>query len=288
MTEELSRRALLIAGSGTATAALAGCTGQTKEEDTIISPLGKPVQLTDQDSITIHNVWSQQTFIYRDGANKSIAGTPDSQFICLHTTGGVEDGTFTLQVDNSEYTATTRPDGLSHDRILQSELDSTPPEDVGETTLVLFEVPRQIETDFVEIVYRNSADTARWNAGDAVRARLHFPPNLSLKPPELPDTIPSSETTDIEVTINNTGGSRATTHVRHGIIEHETEFELQTQEINSGESATYTTTVAPLSDEELTYIFDWGLGYYEHTFAIENPSDASDEETSDDDSGQVS
>lgn len=287
MPQQFSRRTLLSLASGAATTMVAGCTGFNDSAEPTTAIIGEPTQLSDTDTITVHDIWLQQTFIYREGPYESIGGTPNTQFIFLYASGGVEDGSFAVQVENAEYTPTTHPSDLSTTRIIQSKLDTQPPENPPESSLIVFEVPKEIDTDFVDIVYKNSTKTIRWSAGDSVRARLHFPPNLSIADQELPDEIPRGESTSVDTTLKNTGGSDATAYVRHGFLDSDSDFALSSRQIDSGEQATYTTAVTPTtSQDEITYIFDWGLGYLEHTFTVTDSSDSSngDNSSEDDDS----
>lgn len=283
MSHQFSRRAFLTLTGGATTTTITGCSNLTGSTETTALPLGEPATLTDTDTVTVHDLWIQQTFVYRNGPHKSIGGNANSQFICLYVSGGVENGSFSLQVDDAEYTPPERPAGYIHkSRILNEHLTKTPPEQPDDIELVVFEVPLEVKTDFVEIVYESSAGTGRWQASDAIRARLHFPPQLSVTTESLPDSIPPNEPSTLEVTLENSGGSDATIHVRDGVLETQSEFPIRPVTIESGDSVTVSTEVTPTeNDETLTYMFDWGVSYFEHELVIDQDASSSDNEDSD-------
>jgi hypothetical protein len=284
MPEQATRRSFLaLAAAGTT--ALAGCASFSDPSPSSSPepvPIGDTVSLSDDTTVTVHDAWIQQTFIYRNGPYKIIGGNPDKQLVCLYTSTTAS-GTFTLETPSNKYPQTNRPAGINTDRIIADRLQAPQPDVKQDVELVVFEVPKSLEPESLDVIYTADTKTAAWNTTDAIRARLHFPAIISLVSPDLPSSVPTGEETTFEVTLENTGGSDSTVYTQHGVLETDSAFPLDATQIESGSSQTFTTITPSDAGQERTYVFDWGLGYYEHQFTVEKNSSDSDSDSDDGD-----
>lgn len=276
MPSPLSRRKLLATTATATTATLAGCSVFATGNNT--EPL-EPGDTAPLDSdITAYAIWTQQSFLYWDGTHQAIAGLPNRSVIFAHVTGTTKLDTLSLQTSNNSYTPQRRPLGINAQQIAYPSLTGNLPVSAPEENSVLvgFTVSTPLDVESVELVYTGENGTARWEAGDDLRAALAFPPSLTINEQDTPAATPG-ETVTLSTTLENTGGSTAYLFARAGVRPTMGTFPLTRREIPAGTNTTIeTTTEIPDDIETATYVFDWGLGYKE------NPLTFSDSESSDD------